>query len=108
MAEFAEDDAADKGADNAEHDVEQAARALPVDDFAGDKTGDQPQDDPGRILMCTRQTGSGGTTSTTGAGFDPNTAGFLTARDFLKQRSRWAMTVRGRLSSAVEQPPCKR
>src|SRR5262249_33597361 len=46
-AERAEQPAADHRADDAEHDVENESRALPVHDLAGDEAGDQPEDDPG-------------------------------------------------------------
>ena len=40
-AELGENETADERADNPEHDVEQAAGPLPVDDLAGDKAGDK-------------------------------------------------------------------
>src|SRR6267378_1155248 len=40
------DETADAGADDAEHDVQNAAFALPIDDAAGDEAGDQAEQDP--------------------------------------------------------------
>src|SRR3954452_1207349 len=44
--ELVEQEAADHRADDAEHDVEQQALALAVDNLAGDEAGDQPEHDP--------------------------------------------------------------
>src|SRR6187402_838287 len=45
--ELIEQEAADDGADDTEHDVEEDTLPGPVDDLAADEPGDQAEDDPG-------------------------------------------------------------
>src|SRR5262249_41531566 len=45
-AERCEDPASDKGADDAEHDVEGQALPMPVEDHAAEPAGDGSEDDP--------------------------------------------------------------
>src|SRR5581483_1986886 len=47
MADQAEQESADQRADHAEGDVHQKAFAGLVDDFAGDESGDESENDPG-------------------------------------------------------------